>query len=204
MNPIKLILFLLLISCNTYITFSQNAKNQELINKALVTETLENQFKTLTSKSNDFREFKNIKHFNLNKFKKNFFDSIAETKKKFDGINAVVVSQKNEINQLKTTVKKASDDFTEIKNDKDSIKLLGISLSKGTYKTILWSIILGLLVSTFFFLFRFKKSNGITKHAKLSLKEVEEEFEQHRKNSLEREQVLRRKLQDEVNKQRKV
>lgn len=204
MKPTKLILLSVLIICNSYFIYSQNAKNQDLINKALTTETLENQFKILVNKSNDFRQFKNIKHFNLNKFKKNFFDSIAATKKKFDAINAIVVSQKKEISQLKTNVKNAADNFAEIKNDKDSINLLGMSLSKATYNTILWSIILGLLICTFFFLFRFKNSNSVTKHAKSTLNEVEEEFEKHRKNSLEREQILRRKLQDEVNKQRKV
>ena len=42
----------------------------------------------------------------------------------------------------------------------------------------------------------------IAKQAQDSLLIVEEEFEIHRKNSIEREQKLRRQLQDEINKHR--
>ena len=42
----------------------------------------------------------------------------------------------------------------------------------------------------------------LTKQAQENLITVEEEFEAHRKKALEREQKLRRQLQDEVNKHR--
>jgi hypothetical protein len=54
----------------------------------------------------------------------------------------------------------------------------------------------------FYFIFKFSSSNVLTKEAQNSLLDVEQEFEQHRKKSLEREQKLRRQLQDEVNKLR--
>ena len=40
--------------------------------------------------------------------------------------------------------------------------------------------------------------------ARYDLQELEEEFAVHKKKSLEREQKLRRQLQDEINKQRDV
>ena len=42
----------------------------------------------------------------------------------------------------------------------------------------------------------------MTKQAKLSLAETEEEFEEHRRNALEREQKVRRQLQDMINEQK--
>ena len=42
----------------------------------------------------------------------------------------------------------------------------------------------------------------MTKDAKRALSEMEEEFEEHRKTALEREQKVRRQLQDEINKQK--
>ena len=53
-----------------------------------------------------------------------------------------------------------------------------------------------------FFIFKFFKNNVITKEAKNNLIDVEQELDAHRKKSLEREQKLRRQLQDEINKQR--
>ncbi len=53
------------------------------------------------------------------------------------------------------------------------------------------------------FIGRFKQSNSITKDIKNRLKETEEEFDNHRKVALEREQKVRRQLQDELNKQKK-
>lgn len=66
----------------------------------------------------------------------------------------------------------------------------------------MWSIIGGLFVLLLFFIYKFKNSNAVTKQAKKSLEETEEEFEEHRKIALEREQKVRRQLQDEINKQK--
>ena len=52
-------------------------------------------------------------------------------------------------------------------------------------------------------MYKFKNSNVITKEAKKTLEETEEEFQEHRRVALEREQKIMRKLQDELNKQKK-
>jgi len=53
-----------------------------------------------------------------------------------------------------------------------------------------------------FFIYKFKGSNSSTRDAKHKLGEVESEYEEHRRNALEREQKVRRQLQDELNKQK--
>jgi len=57
-----------------------------------------------------------------------------------------------------------------------------------------------LLVFLIVFIYKFKNSNAITKAARKSLEETELEFEEHRRVALEREQKVRRQLQDEINK----
>jgi len=64
----------------------------------------------------------------------------------------------------------------------------------------MWGIIGVLAVLWLFFAYKFKSSNSITKEANTKLAETEQEFEEHRKRALEREQQVRRKLQDEINK----
>jgi preprotein translocase subunit SecF len=84
----------------------------------------------------------------------------------------------------------------------NSISLFGIQLSKFIYNLLLWTLILLLLVLVIYLSFKFQKNNFLTKRAEQNLKDVAHEFEQHRKKALEREQKLRRTLQDEINKQR--
>ncbi|MFL0155057.1 hypothetical protein V2714_10940, partial [Tenacibaculum maritimum] len=67
-----------------------------------------------------------------------------------------------------------------------------------------WGVITILFISLFFFIYKFKESSALTKEAKNNLAEIEQEFEEHRKKSLEKEQKIRRQLQDEINKQRGV
>jgi hypothetical protein len=43
----------------------------------------------------------------------------------------------------------------------------------------------------------------VTKEAKRKLEDIETEFEDHRRIALEREQKVRRQLQDEINKNKK-
>lgn len=66
------------------------------------------------------------------------------------------------------------------------------------------STIILLIIMLSYFIYQFKSSYRITSLAKENLLEVENELAIYKKKSLEREQKLRRQLQDEVNKQRGV
>ncbi|MGB0950114.1 MAG: tRNA (guanine-N1)-methyltransferase, partial [Marinirhabdus sp.] len=76
-------------------------------------------------------------------------------------------------------------------------------VKKTTYKTIMWSIVTVLALLLLFFIYKFKNSHTVTKHAGLKLAETEAAFEAHRQKTLDRDSELRRKLQDEINKNRK-
>mgnify|MGYP000501142656 FL=1 len=90
---------------------------------------------------------------------------------------------------------------TSLKKE-NSISLFGIQLSKFIYNFLLWALISILLVLVIYLSFKFQKNNFLTKKATQNLKNVEHEYELYRKKALEREQKLRRTLQDEINKQR--
>jgi len=90
---------------------------------------------------------------------------------------------------------------TSLKKE-NSISLFGIQLSKFIYNLLLWALISILLVLVIYLSFKFQKNKFLTKKATQNLKNVEHEYEQYRKKALEREQKLRRTLQDEINKQR--
>lgn len=64
----------------------------------------------------------------------------------------------------------------------------------------MWGLIIALALILIISYFRFKRSHVITADTKKRLDEVQEEYEQHRKNTLERERKLNRQLVDALNK----
>ncbi len=194
----------IMILLTSLFTFSQNPKKQAVISKALKTETIKNQFETMVNYSPTFQNFNNIRFSYMNKFKSNLLDSLKAFDKKYKLANSKIETQNIEITQLKSQIESINTNLSNVTEEKDNIDVFGVRTTKTAYNTTLWSIIAGLLITTLLFLFKFNSSNKQTKEAKKSFNDMEEEFEIHRKKSLEREQVLRRKLQDEINKQRNV
>jgi septal ring factor EnvC (AmiA/AmiB activator) len=129
-------------------------------------------------------------------------DSLKAVQKNLADTQAVVKTQSDEITGLKASLANTESTLTATNEEKDNISLLGAQMSKASYKVLMWSIVAGLLALLLFFIYKFKGSNSSTREAKLKLDEVETEFEDHRRNALEREQKVRRQLQDELNKQK--
>ena len=84
--------------------------------------------------------------------------------------------------------------------EKDGILFLGTLVTKKSYNLYLWSAIGLLGLALVFFIFKFKNSNFITSKTKKELDKLQNNFDAFRKKALEKEQVIMRKLQDELNK----
>ena len=187
----------------TLLLFSFNAIAQTNQEKgSLNSGTIDSQFDYLYKKSPKWEDYKSVKINNLFKFKKNISDSLKLGREKLQAANASIATQKNEIETLKTDLSKTNENLSSVTKEKDNISLLGISMSKTGYNTILWSIIGILAAATVLFIGKFQRSNVITVDAKKAKAEIDEEFDSYRQRSIEREQKLRRELQDEINKQK--
>ncbi|MCK8523972.1 tRNA (guanine-N1)-methyltransferase [Aquimarina sp. D1M17] len=181
-----------------------NAQEENITaEQALRQESIEGQFDVVIKKSGRYQEYKVVKQVWLNKLKSNTIDSIKTLESKLQTSNQQISEQKTTITGLQESLAKTNEDLANVTNDKDSINFMGASLTKSSYKTIMWLIIGGLLLFLGFFIFKFRNSNAVTVQAKKALAETEAEFEDHRRRALEREQKVMRKLQDEINKQRK-
>ncbi|PCH49281.1 MAG: hypothetical protein COC22_06890 [Flavobacteriaceae bacterium] len=171
--------------------------------KFIDTGSVKNQFNYLINKSYSYKDYKNIKLNWLNKLKVNVTDSLSKSKNEIIKSYVTNKSQKKSIDSLKTSIVNYENNIANLTNEKQSITLLGIHLEKSFFKTFMFSIIGILIILLVYFISKFNKSNRVTTQAKEDLKELEEEFETHRKKALEREQKAMRKLQDELNKQKK-
>lgn len=164
--------------------------------------TLENQFDKIYRVSTSYQSYKVISKVSFQKLKSDVLDSIKTAKNIILEKDGLLKANDTNIKSLNEKINKTQLDLeTSIKKE-NSISLFGLWLQKTTYNLILWVLIIVLLLGLLFFMYKFSNSNIITNEAKDNLIEIEQEFEQHRKKSLEKEQKLRRQLQDEINKQK--
>lgn len=165
--------------------------------------TLNEQMTEAFDNSNSYQEYKVVKKTQLATLKRNILDSVSTLEKRINSQGSELGQQKNEVDSLRQNLKNTQQILANSQEKEDGIAIFGILTSKTTYNVIMWSIIVLLLFAGGFLFYRFLNSTKITNAAELKMVEMEMELEDYRKNSLEREQKLRRKLQDEINKNRK-
>jgi hypothetical protein len=194
-KKMKLFFTSILLILNVQINFSQE-------NDTIEPKTIEGQFDKIFKVSTTFQNYKIVGKDEFLSLKKNVLDSVKKFRKAFLNIENLLKNERENIAYLNETLTQKTLELDNALFKENSISLFGAPLNKFTYSFILWTIIIGFGAGIVFFVFKFLKSNVIAKQAQDSLLIVEEEFEIHRKNSIEREQKLRRQLQDEINKHR--
>ncbi|MFD1063668.1 tRNA (guanine-N1)-methyltransferase [Winogradskyella litorisediminis] len=201
-NLIKLTLVVVALF-NFQIAISQETTNEETL--SLESGTIDNQFEYIFQKSGNFKgtngqKYEAVKYAWLLKLKANVLDSLKTVNNNLEASNNTLANQAKEIEDLKANLNSTNATLSATNEEKDSMSLFGMQMSKAGYNVLMWSIAGALLALLLFFMMRFKGSNASTKEAKQKLEEVELEFEEHRRVALEREQKVRRQLQDEINK----
>ena len=166
--------------------------------------SIESQFIKVVDKSNSYQKYKVIKKTKIEGLRKNVLDTIEMLELKIATSKVEIGNLKSKIELLTKTLDTTKSKLAASIEEEDKIEALGLVMTKTTYNTLLWSIISGLLGLLGFLLYKHKNGHEITKNTKLRLTEVESDFDAHRKKTLTNEQLLRRKLQDEINKNRTV
>lgn len=164
--------------------------------------SISNQFEYVIQKSNSYQEYKNVKKTWLYELKAHTLDSLkavhgnlARTQQSVDSLDQEIVRLKSKLSDTKSSLDATIE-------EKDKMALFGMPMSKANYRMTMWSIIGVLCVLLLVFIYKYRNSNRTTRQSKLALSDIENEFEEHRRNALEREQIVRRQLQDELNKQK--
>ena len=162
--------------------------------------TIDTQFKELIEESNNFKEYKLIKQTDINRLRKNTNEHIEGLNTNIASLEKSIKTKDIKIASLEEELASVNTELTEVNANKNSMNFLGIQTNKAVYNTIVWSIV-GILAFLFVFMaMRFKSSNSITRAANKQLQTTEDELEELRRKSIEKEQKLGRQLQDERNK----
>lgn len=207
-SNILIFAFALLFLCGFNTLHAQtDASEEEEDELSLNNSTIDNQFEYVLKKSGNFRGTNGQMYEAVNRnmfltLKAHTIDSLKTVHKDLADTETVVNTQAKEIDELKTNLASTQATLDATNKEKNNMSLLGLQMSKSSYNVLMWSVIAGLLALLLFFIYKYKNSNTVTREAKKNLAEIEEEFDEHRRTALEREQKVRRQLQDEINKQK--
>ncbi len=112
--------------------------------------SLSSQFDYMLKKSSKYQEYKVIKKVWLNRFKAHMKDSLlalrSEIKKAYtknDQLDEQIVKLQSHVDELQHKL-----DSTI--NDKHTMNLLGVGVTKSTYSTTMWTIVFMLLITAVF------------------------------------------------------
>ncbi|HCY82063.1 MAG TPA: tRNA (guanine-N1)-methyltransferase [Xanthomarina gelatinilytica] len=207
MKAFKFFTITLILLCSFNTIQAQTETSDKDDKPSLDNSTINNQFEYVLQKSGDFRGtngsmYEAVKRSMLTTLQAHTNDTLKTLRKDLADTQAMVKTQANEISELKTNLSNPQASLEKTTNEKNNMSLFGLQMSKSSYNVLMWSIIGILLAMLMLFIYKYKNSHVITKEAKKALEEIEVEFEEHRKTALEREQKVRRQLQDELNKQK--
>ena len=204
MNSIKQVTLIVLLFISSLASFSQTKTEKDKL--SLNSGTIDNQFEFVIQKSYTYKGngkiYKNVERHWLYALKSHTLDSLKSVHKNLTDTRSIVKKQDKEISDLKQNLTNTQSNLDKTNIEKNNMALFGMQMSKANYNVLMWAIIAGLLTLLALFIYKFKNSNAITKGAKRALAEIEEEFDEHRKTALDREQKVRRQLQDVINKQK--
>ena len=185
----------LLIALYVIHSFQMNAQENTV-------NTIENQFDNIYRTSSTYQNYKVISRDRFNTLKSSVLDSLKVYSTSLSAKEKTITAKGLEIKSLRKELAETNIKLKEAISKENSFSFLGVEIAKGTYNLMVWALVGILLAGLIHFIYQFAKSNTTTKTALTDLEEVENEFEAHRKKTLEREQKLRRQLHDEINKNR--
>ena len=160
---------------------------------------MDNQFQQLNYISRTQGDYKLIRKENLDIIKANVSDSMNIYRNEIKSLKASSGSHASTTQSLQDSIQSLKADLNQERLKVDSFNFLGLSINKGTYSTIVWILILVFLLSTIILFTAFKKAKNDTIEFQNTAEKSQEEYNILRKKAMEKEQALRRQLQDELN-----
>jgi phosphatidate phosphatase PAH1 len=162
--------------------------------------SLDSQFIYLNRISKSQEDFKLVRRRNLDLIRQNVLDTLKAIRVETTNLRLERDKLAQQLQTVNDSLAQTKVTLEETLTEKKTLSFLGMRVSAVTYNLIIIGIIVLLGVLLAFSLFKLSHNNLTTREAKDALNSLQEEFDQHRKKSIEKEQKLMRQLQDEINK----
>lgn len=167
------------------IVFTANARSQTSMPDELTKSPLKDQINYIEEHTKIYENFRAIREDMFQKIKKNILDSLSTTSSRVAALNSRNSGSNRTIDSLQSSLDSTKTSLTEITRSKNSVKFLGMEVEKGTYNTIMWSIVIGLLLITLVVFLIYKRNQSVIDNRNKDLQDLRTEFEVYRKTSRE-------------------
>jgi hypothetical protein len=162
--------------------------------------SLHGQYLELLTKSKSFYGSKIISSDRLSIYWKNVRDTLTTERQQLRTTKAKVTQLQKDILELKGQVQGRETALSSSNQKLNQITFLGIAFEKGTYNTIVWTLIIILALALIVVIIRSAKHIHESKYRSTLYEEVATEYQSYKVKANDKEKKLARELQDERNK----
>ncbi|HET8860439.1 hypothetical protein [Marivirga sp.] len=161
---------------------------------------LSEQYQNMIESSETFEQYKVISITKINSFGEIMNDSINSLKTKVSAATAAREKAEQESDAAKSQMSDLQNELEEAQIAVDKMPFLGIPMNKTTYNVVMWSIVIVLVAALIIVYFMFLKSFRLTRQAKKDKDLIDQELEDLRQRSQEKQVKIKRELQTALNK----
>jgi biopolymer transport protein ExbB/TolQ len=161
---------------------------------------LSDQYQNMIESSETFEKYKVIPISKVNAFGQIMNDSINELKESVAIAKSARVKAETERDSAKSKMNGLTSELEETQKAVDEMPFLGIPMSKTTYNVVMWSIVVILIAGLVLVYIMFLNSYRLTRQAKKDKELVDQELEDLRKRSHDKQVKIKRELQTALNK----
>jgi len=169
---------------------SNRGTSQTALPEILTSGTLSDQMLYIENRTNIYQDYRAIREDMFQLMKKNAVDSLQKAKSRIIEFSKINSGLLTEIDSLENILNIAKEDLSDMTSTKNSISILGISMNKNVYNSIMWIIVAALAFLLTIGYLAFKRSFIITRNTNTELADLKKEFDEYRnKTRLEREKM---------------
>lgn len=153
----------------------------------------------IMSESESYQEYKVIKASKLLNFRTAMSDSINGYQLQIKNLEMSVVETKAELKTIQAELNMIKDKLMVSESENAKIGFLGLSVRKGFYNALVWSIIALLATIVVVVYTRIKHVCSVVKRVKSAYSKIVDEYRHQRFQATENQITLRRELQTALN-----
>jgi hypothetical protein len=168
----------------TVISFTViTAAGQTAMPNELTTSTIQEQINYVEKHTRIYENYRAIREDMFQKINRNFMDTLMAEKGRVTALKDLTsdLNRKvDSINALLVTTRVSLKDVTTAKN---SIRVLGVQMNKGTYNAIMWMVVGGLAFILVLGFLVFKRNLKVLLRTDKDLKELKDEFAAYKQST---------------------
>ncbi|MDX9773625.1 MAG: hypothetical protein RBT02_09460 [Bacteroidales bacterium] len=166
------------------------AIGQTAMPKELTENTIREQINYIEEHTRIYENYRAIREDMFRKINSNILDTLKAENNRVTELNELTSDLNLKADSLNALLGTTRTSLEEVTATKNKIQVLGVELKKGTYNTIMWTVLGGLAFLLVLGFLIFKRNLVVLLRTEKDLKELKEEFAAYRQSSrIAREKV---------------